>query len=305
MAYTEAQARAIIADMLRHGEEELGELLEMRRSPLSDLAAILADAVHGTLTADALRSLTADAPLLSGEEYALSRDAADSYRPLLTAALKALSGFDRASLAGALTAHLTSRGQPPHPDVLLSCRRLPGRCAYLRNPLSDEAYDLLQAELERPTALYVGDMEEACESVTSGEADYCILPVTASDGSRAGSVLAMARTHRLTACAVCRFFDGEDVPVRYALFGSAPRGGVSGVPVLSVSFPELTDTGLAAHLTAAASLGAEIRRASQSDGRGEVTLRGGDVAVYLVYLCLFAPDFRVNGYYSEERGECS
>ena len=53
MAYTEAQARAIIADMLRQGEAEAGELLEMRRSPLSDLAAILADAVSGVPTADA------------------------------------------------------------------------------------------------------------------------------------------------------------------------------------------------------------------------------------------------------------
>lgn len=298
MAYTEAQARAIIADMLRHGEAAFGELLEMRRSPLSDLAWMLASACDAP-TAAALRGLTADAPLLTAGGYALSEEASDSYRPYLTASLSVLSVLDRASLAAALAAYPTAQGMVPTAETLLSCRRLPGRCAYLRNPLSDEAYDLLTAELEVPTAMYVGDMEEACEAVTLGEADYCILPLSASDGSRAGSVLRLARGHRLVASSVCRLFDGEDVPIRFALFGTAPRGGVTGVPVLSLSFLNLTGAGLAALVDAAACLGAEVTRA-HADGGGEMTLRGGDITAFLVYLCLFAPDFRVDGYYSED-----
>ena len=299
MAYTEAQARTIIADMLRHGERELCELLEMRRSPVSDLAAILADTVAGAPTADALRSLTAEEPLLMWGEYVLSREASASYLSVLSAALTSLSILDRVSLADALVAHFVRRGSPPSAETLLSCRKLPGRCAYLRNPLSDEAYDLLSTTLESPTALYVGDMSEACELVNLGEADYCILPLTASDGRRAESVISLSRVHRLTACSVCHLYDGEDTPLVYALFGAAPRGDASGVPVLSLYFPELNDAGILPLTSAAACFGLEVTRLCL-DGRGEVTLRGGDMIAYLVYLCLFAPDFRVDGYYFEE-----
>lgn len=299
MAYTEAQARAIIADMLRQGEAEAGELLEMRRSPLSDLAAILSDAVTGVPTSDALRKLTADAPLLPLSEYRLPRDASPTYRSLLSAALASLSCLDRASLAASLAAHLGDRGRAPDADTLLACRRLPGRCAYLRNPLSDEAFDRFSSELHAPTSLFTGDMEEACEAVTLGEADYCILPLTASDGRRADSVLAMARAHRLTIAAVCDFFDGEDVPVRFALFGQVPRGGLTGAATLSLSFAELTESALAALIGAAACFGTAVTRA-YLDSRAELTLRGGDITAFLVYLCLFAPDFRVDGYYTEQ-----
>ena len=298
MAYTEAQARAIIVDMLRQGEGAFCELLEMRRSPLSDLASILA-ARSAVPTADALRTLAADAPFSGVGGYALPGDVSDSYRPYLTAALSVLSSLDRASLAAALAAYPTADGTVPTAETLLSCRRLPGRCAYLRNPLSDEAYNLLSAELDAPTAMYVGDLTEACEAVTLGEADYCILPLTASDGHRAESVWRLARNHRLTASSVCRLFDGEDVPMRFALFGNAPRGGFTGVPVLALSFPSLTGEGLAALMNAAACLGTEVTRA-QTDGGGEMTLRGGDITSFLVYLCLFTPDFRVDGYYSDE-----
>lgn len=301
MAYTAAQARAIIADMLRHGEAAFCELLEMRRSPISDLAAILAPSQE-TPTAGALRGLTADAPLLAAGEYALPGDVSDTYRPYLTAALSVLSSLDRASLAAALAAVPAANGAVPTAEALLSCRRLPGRCAYLRNPLSDEAYDLLSSELDAPTAMYVGDMEEACGAVASGEADYCILPLTASDGRRAASVLHLARSHRLTASAVCRLLDGEDVPIRFALFGATPRGGVAGVPVLALSFPALTGEGLSALMNAAACLGLTTVRA-QLDAGGEVVFRGGDITAFLVYLCLFTPDFRVDGYYSEEERE--
>lgn len=299
MAYTEAQARAIIADMLRQGEAEAGELLEMRRSPLSDLAAILADAVSGVPTADALRALTADAPLLPLAEYRMPHDASPTYRPVLTAALASLSSLDRASLAGALVAHLTARGTAPDADTLLACHRLPGRCAYLRNPLSDEAFDRFSSELDAPTSLFVGDMEEACEAVTLGEADYCILPLTASDGRRADSVLAMAHAHRLTIASVCGFLDGEDAPVRFALFGLVPRGGLEGEASLSLSFAELAESALAALIGAAACFGTAVTRV-YLDGRAELTLHGGDMTAYLVYLCLFAPDFRVDGYYTEQ-----
>ena len=299
MAYTEAQARAIIADMLRQGEAEAGELLEMRRSPLSDLAAILADAVSSVPTADALRALTADAPLLPLSEYRLPRDASPTYRSVLTAALASLSSLDRASLAGALVAHLTARGTAPAADTLLACHRLPGRCAYLRNPLSDEAFDRFSPELDAPTSLFVGDMEEACEAVTLGEADYCILPLTASDGRRADSVLAMAHAHRLTIASVCGFLDGEDAPVRFALFGLVPRGGLAGEASLSLSFAELAESALAALIGAAACFGTAVTRV-YLDGHAELTLHGGDMTAYLVYLCLFSPDFRVDGYYTEQ-----
>ena len=87
--------------------------------------------------------------------------------------------------------------------------------------------------------------------------------------------------------------------MRFALFGNAPRGGFTGVPVLALSFPSLTGEGLAALMNAAACLGTEVTRA-QTDGGGEMTLRGGDITSFLVYLCLFTPDFRVDGYYSDE-----
>ena len=141
--------------------------------------------------------------------------------------------------------------------------------------------------------------EDSYEAVTLGEADYCILPLTASDGRRADSVLAMAHAHRLTIASVCGFLDGEDVPVRFALFGLVPRGGLAGEASLSLSFAELAESALAALIGAAACFGTAVTRV-YLDGRAELTLRGGDMTAYLVYLCLFVPDFRVDGYYTEQ-----
>lgn len=294
MAYTEAQARAIVADILRKEERELTELLEMRRSPLSDLAASLAASVTAVPTAYDLRAMTADAPLLAAEGYDRHREALPRNDAYLTRCLATLSVCDRAVLAEQLVGHLAARGIAPTADTLLGCRRLPGRCAYFRTPLSDEAFDAFASTLDAPTAVYASDMAESCDMVARGEADYCILPITTAEGRRAASIFAMARAFRLCLTAHAALYDGEDAPITYALFGCYPRGG-GREPRLSLSFDELTPSACADLMCAALQMQMRVERVS-TDGRCELTLAGAGPLPLLVYLCLFAPDFRTEGY---------
>lgn len=294
MAYTEAQARAIVADILRKEERELTELLEMRRSPLSDLAASLAASVTAVPTAYDLRAMPADAPLLAAEGYDRHREALPRNDAYLTRCLATLSVCDRAVLAEQLVGHLAARGIAPTADTLLGCRRLPGRCAYFRTPLSDEAFDAFASTLDAPTAVYASDMAESCDMVARGEADYCILPITTAEGRRAASIFAMARAFRLCLTAHAALYDGEDAPITYALFGCYPRGG-GREPRLSLSFDELTPSACADLMCAALQMQMRVERVS-TDGRCELTLAGAGPLPLLVYLCLFAPDFRTEGY---------
>lgn len=300
--FTREQEMRITRDNLLRGEQTLSRELEMRVAYLSDLAETLLDATDGAAPSQkTLARMTADEPLLPADGRGVHKEVLPEHRAVLSTALAHLAVFDRVTLSRLLLDKWRERGTPLTVSRLLDCETLPGRVAYFRTALSDEAFDGFSEDLPRPTAAAALDYADSCETVALGEADYCILPLTSPGGARAESIYALLALYRLTVVSVRTVYDGEDAPVLFALAGRAPLAEESECSVLMVSIPEVPADAPAALTAASEYVGMHLTYLRCDTG---VTLEvtGGDPILFLVYLCLFYPDFWVGGYYQIPKG---
>ena len=300
--FTREQEMRITRDNLLRGEQTLSRELEMRIAYLSDLAETLLDATDGAAPSQrTLARMTADEPLLPTDGRGVHKEVLPEHRALLSTALAHLAVFDRVTLARLLLEKWRERGTPLTVSRLLGCETLPGRVAYFRTALSDEAFDGFSEELPRPTAVPSLDYADSCETVAPGEADYCILPLTSPGGARAESIYALLALYRLAVVSVRTVYDGEDAPVLFALAGRAPLAEEPECAALMISIPEATADAPAA-LTAASEYAGMHLTYLRCDAGVTLELTGRDPLPFLVYLCLFYPDFRVGGYYQIPKG---
>lgn len=299
MSYTPSQQRQITRDNLRAQEREMSEILEARISHLSDLAEILFSALgDGQPTPASFRALTVDAPLLSPAERATHRELLAQYRPFVTRALSDLAVYDRVVLCGLLLNRFEESGRSVTVSAFLGGTSSVGRVAYYRNALTDEAFSAFSPFLSSPKPISATDYLDACEIVSVGDADACILPLTTTEGERAESVLSLLRTYGLCVSAVRVILDGEDTPICFALCSRLPLGEAED-PALMLSFHAGDPVDPAALTAAAAYAGMRVTR-FVFDGSARLEACGGDPLVYLIYLTLFCPEYRVDGYYHIE-----
>ena len=64
----------------------------------------------------------------------------------------------------------------------------PETIVYMKNLLSDEAYDVFSQSFNSPRLRYVSGIRDAIKAVNDGEAGYCLLPLEERGGSRLSSV---------------------------------------------------------------------------------------------------------------------
>lgn len=102
----------------------------------------------------------------------------------LTAMLSSLSCHDRIEFVFLLAKRLEDRGICIAESELLSVAERDGSVAFVKNPLSSEAFDVFSQQLYEPRLRYTKDMREAVSLLVSDEVGYCILPLEERGGRR-------------------------------------------------------------------------------------------------------------------------
>ena len=85
----------------------------------------------------------------------------------------------------------------------------PETIVYMKNLLSDEAYDVFSQSFNSPRLRYVSGIRDAIKAVNDGEAGYCLLPLEERGGSRLSSVTELIFGNDLKINAVTPVF-GQD-----------------------------------------------------------------------------------------------
>lgn len=175
------------------------------------------------------------------------------------------------------------------------------RTAYVHNAFSDEAYLSFSRRISGMTVSYRGDLRSVAEDVSTGAADFCILPYADREGNRVHTASSLAERLELRLVMLAGVDGGEDGDgLTYALYaaGFLPVG--TGTARVSFRMPELSCRMLSEFLAALDSLGAALLTclATGEEKTGELTvmLPVGELPVALVYLCLFAPGAETTGF---------
>lgn len=296
-------------------------IFEKRLAHLYDLANEIAGPSFRpfSLTEDSLRERF-DA--LTSPAHA--EGAADINRPDADAALAAERAHERV-----LVCRLLARRAAPTPEreeeliALLLSSFAPesepeeeeeetdgNRVVYLRSSYADEAYMRFSNVIPELRADYAGSFSGVCETVYYNRARLCILPIENSTDGTLVSFRSLITRHGLKLIATCDVSTGEEQSTRFALL----RKALSPLPGQRTDAPERffrflffpTPTlSLAAVLDAAAALHLQLYKTEALPisyiGNGfayDITMQAeGNLAAFLVYLTLCAPDYEPLGIY--------
>lgn len=92
--------------------------------------------------------------------------------------------------------------------------------AFVKNSLSDEAFDVFSQEFSDPRIVYADSFKEACQRVSDGRVGYCILPFEEKGGARINSICELIASNDLKIVAITPVFGFEgNADMKYALVG--------------------------------------------------------------------------------------
>ncbi len=304
MAFSEDIKRRIIADNLHLQEQAIARELEVRRSHLKDRASVLCARIkEQQLTLENIRMIGGDRMFSEPAVQSLHREVREENRVALSTFMSSILSYDNAVLAELVTSRLVEGSSDASLAALLPLTA-PKRIAYVRNAYTDEAYDVFASEIPDACALFCDSYEEACGETSSDVETFCILPLRDTQGTLHRATMSYLETHALMAVAVVTVTDGEDVPMQYALCGAAPIEYPTSWELL-LSLSDFTSADLSAFVIAVGHFGMQLRGV-QGELGGELlaTLRGnGSPHMLLVWLELYAPQYRIKGLYSQTEEE--
>ena len=185
------------------------------------------------------------------------------------------------------------------------------RFIYVKNVLSDEAFDVFSQEFDDPRIVYAQTTKEALRSVADGSCDYCIVPFEEKGGARIIGIYATVAALDLKIAAVTPIFGPEgDADVKYALVGRdfIDLDKQDGDDVyIEISIPQDSSLSVSALLSAAEKLGLSVYRIGsieydrESDGTPAVYVSfrdsGNGIVPLLAFLEMFVDDFSAIGLY--------
>ena len=192
---------------------------------------------------------------------------------------------------------------------LLSGDDTRGSIAYVRNQLSDEAYDVFSQDIRHSTVCYKNGFKECADALASGEVGYALFPIIERGGARILAVSDIIYRNDFKINAITPVFGSlGDADVKYALVSKnfthhAVKQGDDRYLELRVGNPSGS---LHALLSAASFFGIGVHRVDtvalyEGDSDGSVVslvLRSGDdFGPMLTYLLLFMPDVVPVGIY--------
>ena len=187
------------------------------------------------------------------------------------------------------------------------------RIAYVRNPLSDEAYSIFSEYLENPMVLYPHNFAGACEEVYYGRCGYCILPYENNDEGVLSGFKKLIIKYELTPVMMCQVVSGIDETnvTRFVLLSKTPHKILKDEDKdahlmlrITVDNPEANEM---ANITTIANIFGLVYNKTENypsalyDGQYSETLvfeiANGDIIPFLLYLNLEVPSGTIDGIY--------
>lgn len=169
---------------------EYSTLSEQRLLELYDVADAMAQTSVQLLDdgLDAYEMLSVLSESLTFGEYPISDDASEDNVHLVAKELDSLSRSDRTLFTELYNGRLTSLGRALTERDFLPSLSGDESFTYVRNSLSDEAYDVFSQDFDDPKIKYSPSLKECARAVTAGEATYCLLPLEERGGVRLHTV---------------------------------------------------------------------------------------------------------------------
>ncbi len=129
-----------------------------------------------------------------------------------------LSVIDRIFLAELYVSVLASTDFAVREGDLFKTEELPETFTYVRNVLSDEAYDVFSSDFHDPRVMYSPSFRECVAMVGDGRASYCLLPLEERGGVRLPTVSELILRNDLKINAVIPVFGTDgNADMKYAL----------------------------------------------------------------------------------------
>ena len=264
--------------------------------------------------ADDGMSITEILSLLSEElgitAAAVPENAMPQSRSSIKGFLSNLNTLDKVSLCNLITEKWRGLGRPLSETDFLASESAEPTFAYVKNSLSDEAYEVFSQEFDDPRVSYCQSFKEACHAVAESDVGYCILPLEEKGGARIPGIASMISSFDLKIVAVTPVFGFEgNADVKYALLSRGffvPERLPDDDLYLEIVLYQDSDVGISELLSVAESLGIGVYRINtvlyESDGTQpafSVVLRddGADFTPLLVFLTLFSSSYSSVGFY--------
>ena len=274
--------------------------------PLVDATLELFDSGLG-----AFEVLSAVSDMLSFGDYSLSDYNTKENSNIISKGVSALKYTDRAYLTELYIKALIEKGKSITESDFLTPLRMPETFTYVRNSLSDEAYDVFSQDFSDPKVRYSPTFKECARAVTSGEVTYCLLPLEEKGGVRLPTVSEIIFRNDFKINSVIPVF-GQDgnADMKYALVSrgfTVPKRRKDDDGYLEIRIGADAEFALAEVLDAARYFGMSVYRVNtvtfDTEGESEtyfsVVIRdsGDSFAGLLTYLTLFIRDFVPVGIY--------
>lgn len=174
------------------------------------------------------------------------------------------------------------------------------RLSYVKNPLSDLAYDSFAMFFDRAAVSYAEDFASACEDVYHSVSDYAVLPVYSEKSGRLGSFCDLADKYELRKVLTCRVYSNtEDTETEFALF-SRRCERVAGNRRREVFFElSLPDTDIISVMEYVRAAECDITWINTTDRRADICLEipENTVTALYIYLMICLPDHEIKGIY--------
>ncbi len=174
------------------------------------------------------------------------------------------------------------------------------RLSYVKNPLSDLAYDSFSVFFDRAAVAYAEDFVSACEDVYHSQSDYAILPVYSEKSGRLKSFCDLADKYELKKVLTCRVYSNtDDTETEFALFSNKCER-VSGNRRREVFFElSLPSADILSVMEYVRVAGCEIAWINTADERADICLEipENTVTAMYIYLMLCLPDHEIKGIY--------
>lgn len=245
---------------------------------------------HGAHLRELVRALSEHTSFMKGDVEEL----AGIYTHICEAL--SLSKEDRLSLCCFISEEY--RGTDTLVSVMPASRRC--RISYVKNPLSDLAYDSFSMFFDKAAVEYADDFVSMLEDVYHSACDYAILPVYSEKGGRLKSFCDLADKYEMKKVMTCRVYSNtEDAETEFALYSKNFERFSSKKQrelffELCVPYKELVSC-----LMLADAKGYEVVSCVSDDSKAELCLEIPDGNILPICFCLMLemPDHEIKGIY--------
>ena len=284
---------------LRNLEKELGETFEKRMAHICELAhAIIKDGGDIDVVKSIILSIRSD-----GEISPIS--VLDDNEKELKMLFSGISVIERLLIFKAIFSERFSEDLRSYSSSPVAEKAL-GRIAYVKNSFNDAAFEQFSNLIEGAKAAYFDNLSDVCESVLSGYAQYCILPIETGKDGRLLSFYETITSNNLKINAEfdLKSSDG-DTYTRYALVAASiqTRKTKSGQRFLEISYSDTDNLSIKDIISAAEFCGLNVCSIDTLFSGDEKNVNivfesnGADIKTFATYLSVDCPDHTVMGYY--------